>query len=173
MNVHSLHSRLHSLQSRLFRFLLSILLYFLSPTQPKFFRNINSPTFSFPLRLQSVEAVRDADASAFDGAADVTSLRQTSLLDEKDATSLRHEVTLMQSTLEEKEVEVETLKKEVDSLNAFQVCYGFHCARFLYLACLKSGCSDANGILSSISFGFRRNVLLFFTFKFCVFLVDS
>ena len=75
-----------------------------------------------PLKFtQSVEAVRDADVSTIGGASDLTSLRQNSLLDEKDVTSLRHDLTSMQTTLEEREVEVETLKKEVDSLNAFQV----------------------------------------------------
>ena len=68
-----------------------------------------------------MEAVREADASVLGSVGDATSLRHASLLDEKDVTSLRHEVTLMHSTLEEKEVEVETLRKEVESLNAFQV----------------------------------------------------
>ena len=100
-----------------------------------------------PLFPQSVEALREADVSVAGCGGDVVSLpHQSSILDDKGVTSLkettlekaviaaanvtldeyvspspRHDVTLLQTSLEERDVEVETLKKEVESLNSFQV----------------------------------------------------
>ena len=71
------------------------------PTTPREFVRPHLSTISH----QSAEAVRDAEAEVTDDAVN-------------DVTMLRHDLT--QSSLEEKDVEVDTLKKEVESLNGFQ-----------------------------------------------------